>query len=180
MTPQEAHRVVELNRNDTSLGVWFFKWACRQSTYCYHVDSRIRFLNLIVSSGLFGVAHNVIIELIKESRGGEGDILKLMDALDGLRGTGFRMNYPCYSSLMMGLAKADLGFLTFLVYRRMVDDGFVGGIDYRTLINALCKSGFLLAGEMFLCRFLKFGFDLDIHVCTSLVLLAGEMFLQVA
>ncbi|GAV59004.1 PPR domain-containing protein/PPR_1 domain-containing protein/PPR_2 domain-containing protein, partial [Cephalotus follicularis] len=55
--------------------------------------------------------------------------------------------------------------------KRMVDDCFVvAGIDYRTIINALCKDGLVEASEMFFCRVLKLGFDLDTHICTSLVL----------
>ncbi|KAJ0111453.1 hypothetical protein Patl1_01528 [Pistacia atlantica] len=72
-----------------------------------------------------------------------------MDALDGLRKDGFKLNYPCYSSLLMSLAELNLGFVAYIVYRRMVLDGFVlGAIDYRTIINALCKCGLVQAAEI--------------------------------
>ncbi|KAJ0052903.1 hypothetical protein Pint_01492 [Pistacia integerrima] len=90
-----------------------------------------------------------IVELIKECSENEDDILKLMDALDGLRKDGFKLNYPCYNGLLMSLAKLNLGFVAYIVYRRMVLDGFViGAIDYRTIINALCKCGLVQAAEI--------------------------------
>lgn len=122
-------------------------------------------------SNLLGVAHKLIIELINEYTNSENDILKLMDALDELSSIGFKINYPCYSTLLMGLAKLNMGFMAFLVYKRMVADGFVvGGIDYKTIINALCKNGLAQAGEMLFCRVLKLGFGLETRICTSLVL----------
>ncbi|XP_037495778.1 pentatricopeptide repeat-containing protein At3g07290, mitochondrial [Jatropha curcas] len=171
MPPFAVHKIIELHNNNTELGVRFFKWVCKQSTYCYDIDSRIHLLNLIVSSNMFGIAHKVIIALIKECSNSENDMLKLMGSLDELREVGFRLNYPCYSLLLMGLAKVNMGFVAFLVYKKLVADGFViGRIDYRTIINALCKNGYVQAGEMFLCRVLRLGFDLDTHICTSLVL----------
>ncbi|KAJ4728433.1 Pentatricopeptide repeat-containing protein [Melia azedarach] len=171
MTPHVAYQVILLQGNDTHQGVRFFNWVCRHSTYCYDVESRILLLNLVASCALHGVVHKAIIELIKACSDGEENILKLIDALDELREVGFRLNYPCYSSLLMSLAKLDLGFLAYKVYVKMVADGFVvGAIDHRTMINALCKNGLLQAGEMFLCRVLKLGFSLDTHICTSLVL----------
>ncbi|XP_037495775.1 pentatricopeptide repeat-containing protein At3g07290, mitochondrial-like [Jatropha curcas] len=140
MPPFAVHKIIELHNNNTELGVRFFKWVCRQSTYCYDIDSRIHLLNLIVSSNLFGIAHKVIIALIKECSNSENDMLKLMGSLDELREVGLRLNYPCYSLLLMGLAKVNMG----LVYKKLVADGFViGRIDYRTIINALCKNGLL-------------------------------------
>ncbi|XP_031285574.1 pentatricopeptide repeat-containing protein At3g07290, mitochondrial isoform X2 [Pistacia vera] len=171
MTPNVASQVVLLQGNNPDLGFRFFKWVCKQSTYCYDIGGRVHLLNLVVSSNLFGVAHKAIVELIKECSENEDDILKLMDALDGLRKDGFKLNYPCYSGLLMSLAKLNLGFVAYIVYRRMVLDGFViGAIDYRTIINALCKCGLVQAAEMFLCRVLKLGFSLGTHICTSFVL----------
>ena len=48
--------------------------------------------------------------------------MRLIDAIEEMRGIGFRLNYPCYSILLMGLAKLSMGQRTFLVYRRL-DDG---------------------------------------------------------
>ncbi|KAA8543542.1 hypothetical protein F0562_021712 [Nyssa sinensis] len=94
-----------------------------------------------------------------------------MSALDDMREIGFRINYPCYSTLLMCLAKLDMGFPAFLVYRRMVGDGFVAGIiDYKNVINALSKNAFVQATEMFFSRVLKLGLGFDTHICTSLVL----------
>lgn len=171
MTPKVASQVLLLHGNSPELGFRFFKWVCKQSTYCYDIDGRIHLLNLVVSSNLFGVAHKAIVELIKDCSDGEDDILKLMDALDALRKDGFKLNYPCYSCLLISLAKLNLGFVAFSVYTRMVLDGFViAAIDYRTVINALCKSGLVQAADMFLCRVLKLGFSIDTHICTSFVL----------
>ncbi|XP_065873203.1 pentatricopeptide repeat-containing protein At3g07290, mitochondrial [Euphorbia lathyris] len=171
MPPHTAHKIIQLHRNDTDLGVRFFNWVCKQSSYCYDIDSKIHLLGMVVSSNLFGVAHKVIIEMIRGYSCSEFDILKLMNALDELRDVGFRLNYPCYSFLLTSLAKVSLGYAAFLVYKKMVADGFVVGIiDYKSVINALCKNGYVKASEMFLCRVLKLGFDFDTHICTSLVL----------
>lgn len=172
MPPHVASQVILLlHGHNTELGVRFFKWVCKQSTYCYYVNSKIHLLNLVVSCNVYGVAHKAIIELIKECSDSRDNILKLNVALDGLSKDGFKLNYPCYSCLLMSLAKLDLGFVAYSVYVKMVADGFVvGAIDYRSMINALCKSGLVRAGEMFLCRVLKHGFSLDTHICTSLVL----------
>lgn len=171
MPPHVASQVILLHGENTELGVRFFKWVCKQSTYCYDVNSRIHLLNLVVSCSLYGVAHKAIIELIKECSDSKDDILKLIVALDGLSKDGFKLNYPCYSCLLMSLAKLDLGFVAYAVFVKLIADGFVlSAIDYRSVINALCKSGLVRAGEMFLCRVLKHGFCLDTHICTSLVL----------
>ncbi|KAJ4886032.1 Pentatricopeptide repeat-containing protein [Raphanus sativus] len=131
-------------------------------------------LKLIVFSDLYQIAHSVILALVRESTIRERETLltKLMTCFDQLRDeTGFRLNYPCYISLLMSLAKLDLGLLAYLTYKRMESDGFVAGeIDYRTVINALCKNGLTEAAEMFMCKIVKIGFVLDSHVCTSLVL----------
>lgn len=64
-----------------------------------------------------------------------------------------------------------MGSLAFLVYTRMVGDGFVPAfMDYRTLINALYKNGFVQAAETFLCMVLKLGSCLNTHICTSSIL----------
>ncbi|KAK4408694.1 Pentatricopeptide repeat-containing protein, mitochondrial [Sesamum angolense] len=64
-----------------------------------------------------------------------------------------------------------MGVMAFLVFKRMLGDGFVAsGIDYRTVVNALCKNGFVQAAEMFVSRVLKRGFALDVYIHTSLVL----------
>ncbi|XP_021814188.1 pentatricopeptide repeat-containing protein At3g07290, mitochondrial isoform X1 [Prunus avium] len=172
MAPYAATKVLQLHGNDIELGVRFFKWVCKHSTYCYDFDNRILLLNLMVSSSdLYVIAQKAIILLIKEFSNSEPEILKLMEAFDNMRKIGFWLSYPCYSSLLMSLASLDLGFLSFLVYKRMVDNGFLlGVIDYRTIINALCKNGFVQSAEMFLCMVLKLGFQLDTHICTSLVL----------
>ncbi|XP_021907171.1 pentatricopeptide repeat-containing protein At3g07290, mitochondrial [Carica papaya] len=171
MTPHVASNVISLHNINPQLGVRFFKWVCKQSTYCYDIEHRIHLVNLIVSSNLYGVAHGAIFSLIKDSAKSEIEILKLMDAIDCLSESGFRLNYPCYSTLLMSLAKLNMGFLAYSVYERMVAKGFViGNIDYKTIINALCKNGLVEAAEMFLCRVLKLGFRLDTHIFTSLVL----------
>lgn len=171
MTPLSASKVIELNSNNAELGVRFFKWVCRHSTYCYDLDGRIFLLNSIVSSNLYAIAHKAIIVFAKEYGSGEAGILKLMGALEDMRKIGFRLSYPCYCTLLMCLAKSDMGSLAFWVYTGMVGDRFVPGVnDYRTIINALCKNGFVQAAEMFLGRMMKIGFSLDTHICTSLVL----------
>ncbi|KAL5538304.1 hypothetical protein UlMin_045837 [Ulmus minor] len=171
ITPYEASKIIHLHSSNIQLGLRFFKWVSNQSTYCYDLDARILLLSLLVSSNLFGISHKAIMILLKDCCNGETQILKLMGAFDDLRRFGFCLNYPCYSALLMSLAKLDMGLLAFLVYRRMVDDGFVLGlIDYRSIINALCKNGFVKAAEMFLCRILELGYDLDSHICTSLVM----------
>ncbi|XP_059626248.1 pentatricopeptide repeat-containing protein At3g07290, mitochondrial [Cornus florida] len=171
MTPHVASNVMALNSTNIKLGVQFFKWVCKQSTYCYDLDSRIHLLNLLISNNLFVIAHKAIIVLIKECTDSENEILKLMGALDDMRVIGFRLNYPCYSTLLICLAKLSMGLPAFLVSRRMVGDGFVLDIiDYKNIINALCKDAFVQAAEMFLSRVLRLGFGLDAHIYTSLVL----------
>ncbi|TQD87866.1 hypothetical protein C1H46_026569 [Malus baccata] len=172
MAPRAAAKVLQLHGGDTELGVRFFKWVCKHSTYCYDLDSRIALLNLLVScESLYGLAQKAIALLIKELNNSEPEIMRLMGALENMRKVGFWLSYPCYSSLLMSLARLDLGFLTFMVYKKMVSDGFLlGVIDYRNVINALCKNGFVQSAEMFVCRVLKLGFRLDTHICTSLVL----------
>ncbi|XP_048429627.1 pentatricopeptide repeat-containing protein At3g07290, mitochondrial isoform X2 [Pyrus x bretschneideri] len=172
MAPQVAAKVLQLHGGDTELGVRFFKWVCKHSTYCYDLDSRIALLNLLVTcESLYGIAQKAIVLLIKELNNSEPEITRLMGAFENMRKVGFWLSYPCYSSLLMSLARLDLGFLTFLVYKKMVSDGFLlGVIDYRSVINALCKNGFVQSAEMFVCRVLKLGFRLDTHICTSLVL----------
>lgn len=171
MTPHLAGKIIGLHSDDVELGVRFFKWVCRQSAYCYDFDGRIQLLSVLISHSLFGVAQKAVVLLIKECDDSETGVVKLMGALDGMAEMGFRLSYPCYSALLMRLAKLDMGFVAFLVYRRMVNEGFVlGGIDYRTVVNALCKNGFVQAAEMLCCRVLRLGFDLDTHVCSSLVL----------
>ncbi|KAK6238837.1 hypothetical protein QUC31_004306 [Theobroma cacao] len=94
-----------------------------------------------------------------------------MEALDEMRKTGFRLNYPCYSILLVSLAKSNMGVLASSVYKRMVAEGFVlSAIDYRTIINALSKIGFVCQAEMFISKALKLGFGLGTHISTSLVL----------
>ena len=171
MSPHLAGKIIGLHSNNVELGVRFFKWVSRQSAYCYDLDGRIQLLNVLVSCNLFGVAQKAVVLLIKECDESENGIVKLMDAFDEMTEMGFRLSYPCYSTLLMRLAKSNMGFVAFLVYRRMVNEGFVlGGIDYRTVVNALCKEGFVQAAEMFCCRVLRLGFGLDTHVCSSLVL----------
>ncbi|KAG2318174.1 hypothetical protein Bca52824_021296 [Brassica carinata] len=159
MNPHIASQVISLHSTETDACVRFFTWVCKHSSYCFHPSQKTHLLKLIVSSGLYQIAHSVI-------------MLKLMDCFNDLRDeAGFRLNYPCYSSLLMSLAKLDLGFLAYSTYRRMESDGFVAGeIDYRTIINALCKNGSTRAAEMFMSKILKIGFVLDSHICTSLVL----------
>ncbi|KAL6339488.1 hypothetical protein AAG906_033027 [Vitis piasezkii] len=149
MTPHLAGKIIGLHSNNVELGVRFFKWICRQSSYCYDLDGRIQLLSVL----------KAVVLLIKECEDSENGVVKLMGALDGMTELGFRLSYPCYSTLLMCLAKLNMGF------------GFVlGGIDYRTVVNALCKNGFVQAAEMFCCKVLRLGFGLDTHVCTSLVL----------
>ncbi|KAM1421591.1 hypothetical protein ACFX2I_003830 [Malus domestica] len=140
MAPQAAAKVLQLHGGDTELGVRFFKWVCKHSTYCYDLDSRIALLNLLVScESLYGLAQKAIALLIKELNNSEPEIMRLMGALENMR--------------------------------KMLSDGFLlGVIDYRNVINALCKNGFVQSAEMFVCRVLKLGFRLDTHICTSLVL----------
>ncbi|PQQ19112.1 pentatricopeptide repeat-containing protein [Prunus yedoensis var. nudiflora] len=159
------------------LSHWSLTWPHMQLPRFYSFTATtlnlgILLLNLMVSSSdLYVIAQKAIILLIKEFSNNEPEILKLMEAFDNMRKIGFWLSYPCYSSLLMSLASLDLGFLSFLVYKRMVDNGFLlGVIDYRTIINALCKNGFVQSAEMFLCMVLKLGFQLDTHICTSLVL----------
>ena len=101
-------------------------------------------MSVLVSRNLFGVAQKpVVVLLIKECDDSENGVVKLMDALDGMTEmVGFRLSYPCYSNLLRLLAKLNMGVVAFLNYRRMVNEGFVlGGIDYRTVVKALCKDG---------------------------------------
>ncbi|KAL2488274.1 Pentatricopeptide repeat-containing protein [Forsythia ovata] len=180
MNPLVASKIIALHSNDIPLSLKFFKWVCMQSTYCYDIDSRIYLLDLLVSGNLYGTVHKVIVLLIKEYCNSETDILELMGALEDLRKrTGYRINYPCYSTLLTCLANLKMGLMAFLVYKRMVEDGFVpGDIDWRTIINALSKIGYVQAVEMFVSRILKVGFALDVHVYTSLVLVncrAGDL-----
>ncbi|CAN8260171.1 unnamed protein product [Cochlearia groenlandica] len=172
MNPHVASHVISLQSSDNDVCVRFFLWVCKHSSYCFDPNQKTQLLKLIVSSGLYRVAHDVIISLIRECNGCEKQMVKLMCCFDELRDdVGFRLNYPCYSSLLMSLAKLDLGVLAYVTYRRMEADGFVVGmIDYRTIVNALCKNGFTEAAQMFMCKILKVGFVLDSHVCTSLLL----------
>ncbi|KAK4440985.1 Pentatricopeptide repeat-containing protein, mitochondrial [Sesamum alatum] len=180
LNPHLVSKVIASQRRDIPLCLKFFKWVCRQSTYCYDMDGRIQLLYLLASDNLYGVMHKVLVFLIKECCSSHDEILKLMGAVDDMREKGgFRINYPCYSVLLMCLAKLDMGLMAFLVFKRMLGDGFVAsGIDYRTVVNALCKNGFVQAAEMFVSRVLKLGFDLDVYIYTSLVLgncRAGEL-----
>ncbi|XP_021274012.1 pentatricopeptide repeat-containing protein At3g07290, mitochondrial [Herrania umbratica] len=171
MNPSVAAQVVLLQNDNVSLALQFFRWVCQHSTYCYPITGRIHLLNLLISSHSFQIAHKAIIELIKNCSKCENDLLKLMEALDEMRKTGFRLNYPCYSILLVSLAKLNMGVLASSVYKRMVAEGFVlGAIDYRTIINALSKIGFVCQAEMFISKALKLGFELGTHVSTSLVL----------
>ncbi|KAG8489175.1 hypothetical protein CXB51_017216 [Gossypium anomalum] len=171
MNPTVAAQVILLQNDHFSLALRFFQWVCQHSTYCYDITSRIRLLKLLVSSNSFRIAHKAVIELIKTCSSNENDLLKLMEALDEMRETGFRLNYPCYSILLMSIAKLSMGFLAFLVYRRMIAEGFaLAAIDYGMIINALSKVGFVCQAEMFMSQSLKLGFGLGTHVCTSLVL----------
>ncbi|KAL1211950.1 Pentatricopeptide repeat-containing protein [Cardamine amara subsp. amara] len=172
MSPHVASQVIALQRSDNDICARFFMWVCKHSSYCFDPAQKTQLLKLIVASGLYKVAHDVIVALIRECSSCEKEMLKLMGCFDELREvSGFRLNYPCYSSLLMSLAKLDLGFLAYITYRRMEADGFVVGmIDYRTIVNALCKNGFTEAAEMFMCKIVRIGFALDSHICTSLLL----------
>ncbi|KAI7982774.1 Pentatricopeptide repeat-containing protein [Camellia lanceoleosa] len=169
--PHAASNVIAQHSHNIELGIRFFRWVCKQSTHCYDLDSRIYLLKLMVFRGLFVISHKAMIFLIRECSNGEDEIMKLMDAIENMRETGFRLNYSCYSSLLLCLAKLSMGSSAFLVCRRMVDDGFVlGVVDYKSIINALCKNVFVQGAEMVLSRVLRVGFDLDVHIYTSLVL----------
>ncbi|KAK2971429.1 hypothetical protein RJ640_025379 [Escallonia rubra] len=171
MDPQSACDVLHFHSNNTQLGVKFFKWVCKQSTYCYGLDGRIYLLHLMFRSKLFAILHKAIIVVINECNFLENEVLKLMGALDHMRKSGFRLNCPCYSTLLTCLAKLQMGISAFFVYKSIVSDGVnVGFIDYKTILNALCKNGFVQAAEMFFSKVLKLGFLLDVHVYTSLVL----------
>ncbi|KAK8573298.1 hypothetical protein V6N13_100100 [Hibiscus sabdariffa] len=171
MNPTVAAHVILLQNHQLSLALRFFQWVCQHSTYCYDTTSRIHLLNLLVSSNSFRIAHKAVIELIKSCGDNGNDLLKLMQALDEMRKSGFRLNYPCYSILLMSVAKLSMGFLAFSVYKRMVAEGFaLAAIDYGTLINAFSKVGFVCQAEMFMSQALKLGFGLGTHICTSLVL----------
>ncbi|KAK9015989.1 hypothetical protein V6N11_007076 [Hibiscus sabdariffa] len=171
MNPTVAAHVILLQNHQLTLALRFFQWVCQHSTYCYDTTSRIHLLNLLVSSNSFRIAHKAVIELIKSCGDNQNDLLKLMQALDEMRKTGFRLNYPCYSILLMSIAKLSMGLLAFSVYKRMVAEGFaLAAIDYGTLINAFSKVGFVCQAEMFMSQALKLGFGLGTHICTSLVL----------
>ncbi|KAK6145132.1 hypothetical protein DH2020_021952 [Rehmannia glutinosa] len=172
LNPHLVSRIIASQSRDIPLCIKFFKWVCKQSTCCYDVERRIQLLYILASDNLFGIMHKVLVWLIKECCSSQDDIWKLIVAIDDMRVKGgFRINYPCYSTLLMCLAKLDMGLIAFLVFKNMLEDGFVAsGIDYRTVINALCKNGFVQAAEMFFCRVLKLGFALDVYIYTSLVL----------
>ncbi|KAL6576765.1 hypothetical protein OROMI_011041 [Orobanche minor] len=172
LSPHLVSRIIALHSRDIPLCLEFFKLVCKQSTYCYGIDSRIQLLYMLTSSNLFGISHKVLVRLIKECCSSQNDTLKLTAAVEDIREKiGFRINYPCYSTLLMCLAKLDLGLVAFSVFQRMLEDGFVAsGINYRAVINALCKNGFVQAAEMFVSKVLKLGFALDVYICTSLVL----------
>ncbi|KAH6814412.1 hypothetical protein C2S51_023430 [Perilla frutescens var. frutescens] len=172
LSPHLVSRVIASHSGDVPLCLNFFKWACQNSTYCYDINSRIQLLHFLASDNLWGVMHKVLIFLIKECCSSQDDVLKLICAVEEMRdNVGFRINYPCYSMLLMCLAKLDLGLIAFSVFKRMLEDGFVvSEMDYRMIVNALCKNGFVQAAEMFVSRALKLGFALDVHICTSLVL----------
>ncbi|KAL0436702.1 UNVERIFIED_CONTAM: Quinone-oxidoreductase QR1, chloroplastic [Sesamum radiatum] len=180
LNPHLVSKIIASHSRDIPLCLKFFKWVCQQSTYCYDMDGRIQLLYLLESDRLYGIMHKVLVLLIKECCSSHDEILKLMGAVDDMREKGgFRINYPCYSMLLMCLAKLDMGLMAFLVFKRMLGDGFVAsGIDYRTVVNALCKNGLVQAAEMFVSRVLKLGFALDVYTYTSLVLgncRAGEL-----
>ncbi|KAL0460450.1 UNVERIFIED_CONTAM: Pentatricopeptide repeat-containing protein, mitochondrial [Sesamum latifolium] len=180
LNPHLVSRIIASHSSDIPLCLKFFKWVCQQSTYCYDMDGRIQLLYLLESDRLYGIMHKVLVLLIKECCSSHDEILKLMGAVDDMREKGgFRINYPCYSMFLMCFAKLDMGLMAFLVFKRMLGDGFVAsGIDYRTVVNALCKNGFVQAAEMFGSRVLKLGFALDVYIYTSLVLgncRAGEL-----
>ncbi|XP_057780208.1 pentatricopeptide repeat-containing protein At3g07290, mitochondrial-like [Salvia miltiorrhiza] len=172
LSPHSVSRVIAAHSGDIPLCLTFLKWVCQKSTYCYDLDSRIQLLKTMASDNLWGVSHKVLIFLIKECCTSQDDLLKLIHAIEEMReNLGFRINYPCYSVLLMRLAKLDLGLIAFSVFNRMLEDGFVAGeIDYMALVNALCKNGFVLAAEMFVSTVVKLGFALDVRLCTSLVL----------
>ncbi|KAL0286379.1 UNVERIFIED_CONTAM: Pentatricopeptide repeat-containing protein, mitochondrial [Sesamum angustifolium] len=172
LNPRSVSKIIASHSRDIPLCLKFFKWVCQQSTYCYDMDGRIQLLYLLESDSLYGIMHEVLVLLIKECSSSHDEILKLIGAVDDMREkSGFRINYPCYSMLLMCLAKLDMGVMAFLVFKRMLGDGFVAsGIDYRTVVNALCKNGFVQAAEMFVSIVLKRGFALDVYIYTSLVL----------
>ncbi|KAG6411890.1 hypothetical protein SASPL_124543 [Salvia splendens] len=171
LSPKSVSRIIASQSGDVPLCLTFFKWVCKKSTYCYDLDSRIQLLHMLASDNLWEVTHKVLIFLIKECCTSKEDILKVTYGIEEMGKIGFRVNYPCYSVLLMYLAKLDLGLIAFSVFNRMLEDGFVlGEIDYRMLVNALCKNGFVQAAEMFVSTVLKLGFALDVHLCTSLVL----------
>ncbi|KAE8659317.1 Pentatricopeptide repeat-containing protein [Hibiscus syriacus] len=171
MNPNVAAQVILLQNHQLTLALQFFQWVCQHSTYCYDTTSRIHLLKLLISSNSFRIAHKAVIELIKSCGSNENGLLKLMQELEEMRKNGFRLNYPCYSILLMSIAKLSLGFLAFSVYKRMVAEGFAfAAIDYGMIINAFSKVGFVRQAEMFMSQALKLGFGLGTHICTSLVL----------
>ncbi|KAL8526013.1 hypothetical protein ACS0TY_015291 [Phlomoides rotata] len=180
LSPHLVSRIIALNSRDIPLCLKFFKWVCNQSSYCYDIDSRIQLLHSLAPGNFWGIMHKVLVFLIKECCSSRDDILKLMGVVEEMRGNvGFRINYPCYNVLLVRLAKLDMGFIAFSVFKRISEDGFVvSGIDYMNVVNALCKNGFVQAAEMCISRVVKLGFALDVYICTSLVLgycRAGEL-----
>lgn len=101
MAPLSASKTFELHGYNMELGVRFFKWVCKHSTYCYDLDSGIILLNSLISSNLYAIAHKAVIELGKVCSGSETEMLKLMGALDEMRKVGFRLSYPCCSTLLV-------------------------------------------------------------------------------
>ncbi|VFQ69713.1 unnamed protein product [Cuscuta campestris] len=171
MNPGLASQVLALQSNDIQLSLRFFRWVCLHSTYCYDLDGKIEVLNLLLASESIQLVHKVLVLLINENCVSESDTLKLICALEGMRNAGFKLNYPCYSVLLMRLAKLSMGLSALQLYEEMVGNGFVLSlIDYTSLVNALCKIGYVRSAEMFCSRVLKLGFRLDVRVCTSLVL----------
>ncbi|KAL3649281.1 hypothetical protein CASFOL_005684 [Castilleja foliolosa] len=170
LNPHSVSRIIASHSRDIPLCLNFFKLACKQSTYCYDIDGRIQLLYILASDNSFGVLHKVLIWLIKECCSSQVDLLKIMAAIEYMRGKiGFRVNYPCYSTLLMCLAKLDVGSVAFSVFKRMLEDGFIAGeLDYRNVINALCKNGFVQAAEMFVSRVLKLGLALDVYIYDSI------------
>ncbi|EPS62491.1 hypothetical protein M569_12300 [Genlisea aurea] len=185
-SPESVSTVLSLHHRDIPLCLRFFKWACRRSTYCYGIEARIRILNSLLASSStpppFSVVHRALVFLINEcADDSRDDFSKLMRGIEAMRERlGFRMNYPCYSTLLRVLAKLDMGLIAFFVFEDMAEKGFeLSEIDYRSIVNALCKNGFVRASEMFVCRVSKLGFAFeDVHILTSLVLgncRAGEI-----
>ncbi|KAL9827935.1 Pentatricopeptide repeat-containing protein mitochondrial [Arabidopsis thaliana] len=85
MNPNVASQVISLQRSDNDICVRFFMWVCKHSSYCFDPTQKNQLLKLIVSSGLYRVAHAVIVALIKECSRCEKEMLKLMYCFDELR-----------------------------------------------------------------------------------------------